>query len=224
MSRRALVGAGLPLLALSIYLSIWAICRSSGHCISMFWQGESADEPMTTSLVLTKSDFNGIEPINVDVYLENPSRRTLIHRQFSPISSSVGLPYFEFVDLVSGEEFSLCPGLFAESDEWCRWYQPGPYDSKYGVGEFKMPARSKVHLLSGDLRKMISDAKTHCSMYLIEPVWAGPDHAETMNEYRKIVAFAEKFERGRAYEIRVWADAVSNAVRINVLPANAADR
>ena len=68
---------------------------------------------MTTSLVLTKSDFNGIEPINVDVYLENPSRRTLIHRQFSPISSSVGLPYFEFVDLVSGEEFSLCPGLVA---------------------------------------------------------------------------------------------------------------
>ena len=124
----------------------------------VYAQAEPTSEPIRTELKFSKSRYNAGEPILVDVYVENLTKRDLTRRQFSPESSIIPLPAFVFVRAAKGnakgKEFGIPPGLYG--DDWQAWYQPARGRSAYSIGDFSLPAGKKVHLLHGDLRLTVA--------------------------------------------------------------------
>ena len=113
------------------------------------WPARKTQEMIETDLKLEKTQFNATEPIIVDVYVENPSAQDVRRNQFSPESSSVGLPKFEFVRVSDGKKTTLPPGLFG--DDWDAWYQPASGWDAHRVDGFILPAGRKIQALHGTL-------------------------------------------------------------------------
>ncbi len=178
--------------------------------------GAEITQGITTELTLAKTYFTNTEPIIVDVYVENSTTQDVHRAQFSPFSSSVGLPSFVFVRVSDGKEFPLNPGLLG--DDWDAWYQPASGREAFQVGDFALPASKKIHLLHGDLRETVVRARQHCQRALDEEhlLMDRPDNVSTKKSYEEIVKFADDFLRGGSYDIRVRAYSASSVVRIHV--------
>jgi hypothetical protein len=179
------------------------------------------DDPrITTQLSVSTPKGNASGPIIVDVFVENIRRSDIRKDQFSPISSSVGLPIFRIVAVPSGQDVSISPGLFAETpNAWDDWYQPASGADAYRVGGFSLRAGVRVHLLHGDLRRMVQEAGEYCQRHLSEggPL-DKPEAAATKKEYEDVSRFARRFGDGGEYDVTVWAYARSNTVRIRIAP------
>jgi len=170
-----------------------------------------------TDLTFYKTKFDKLEPIIVDVFTENRTLHDITRRQFSPISSSVGLPDFVFADAQTGKKCSIPPGLFG--DNWKRWYKPVSGRDAYQVGEFILPAGKRIHLLHGDIRAMVRNAREYCRHALDEKsLLENPSNAATKTEYLEIVRFADQFLGGGSYDISVKAYSQSETVRIQISP------
>ncbi len=180
------------------------------------------DPRITTELVVAK-DKDRIEagqPIIVDVYVTNSTSEDIRENQFSPLSSSVGLPDFTIVSVASGQRVSISPG-FAEARDWDSWYQPSRRAGAGETGAFILPAGQRIHLLHGDLRLTIEHAWKHCQRILAErsgPI-ERPDMAGTRKYYEDIVRFSQLFRRGGVYELTVWAYARSNTITLGIEPS-----
>ena len=83
-----------------------------------------------------------------------------------------------------------------------------------------LPASKKIHLLHGDLRETVVQARKHCQRALHEDrvLMDRPDNASTKKSYEEIVKFADNFLRGGSYDICVRAYSVSALVRIEIEP------
>lgn len=184
-------------------------------------QAESKDaatplaEPIKTELKLKNTRFRADAPIMVDVWVENQTEQDIERKQFSPISSSVGLPDFEIVRVPDGKEFSIPPGLFG--DDWDQWYQPVSGKKAFSVGGFSLPSRKRIHLLHGDLRLTVVRARERCQRALDEDsTLKRPDNASTKKHYQEIVRSADDFLSGGTFDIRVRAYSRSQTIRITV--------
>jgi hypothetical protein len=197
--------------ALTLIAAIWVptVCT----------EAEPPANPIRTELRIAKSRFKTGEPILVDVYVENVTKRDLTRPQFSPESSIIPLPAFVFVRVVKGDakgkEFGIPPGLLG--DDWKAWYQPARGQAAYSVGDFSLPAGKKVHLLHGDLRLTVARAREHCQRELDQRVlMEGPENASTKKSYQEIVRFADEFLAGGTYDLYVRAYSKSAAVRVRI--------
>lgn len=182
-------------------------------------QGIAADiAGVTTELTLVKTNFTNTEPIFVDVYVENSTTQDVHRPQFSPLSSSVGLPSFVFVRISDGKESALPPGLYG--DDWDSWYRPASGRESFQVGDFVLPPNKKIHLLHGDLRETVVRARQHCQRALLEErgLMDKPDNASTKKSYEEIVRFADEFLRGGSFDVHVRAYSTSRSVRILIGP------
>ncbi|NQT15032.1 MAG: hypothetical protein HQ582_19910 [Planctomycetes bacterium] len=184
-----------------------------------FWAGpasvEQQPEPIRTELQVKGTRFKADAPILVDVWVENQTKQDLVRNQFSPISSSVGLPDFVLVRVPDGKPFSIPPGLFG--DDWDRWYQPVSGKGAFAVGKFTLPPGKPVHLLHGDLRRTLVRARDHCRRELDEKLLLEqPDNAGTKKHYQKVVRFAEGFLSGGTFDVWVRAYSKSGKARITV--------
>lgn len=176
---------------------------------------------ISAELHLSKVKFKNGEPIIVDVYLENSSREDIRQNQFSPLSSAIGLPDFLITPLQQGDGIGIPPGLFVTPDwtpVWDDWYQPAAGRDAYRVGDFVLPAGKRIHLLHGDLRLMIEQAREHCQRALMEDgsLMEKPDQASTKKRYGNIVRFAGQFLSGGLYELTVCAYVRSNTLRFEI--------
>jgi hypothetical protein len=171
---------------------------------------------ITTELTLVKTHFTNTEPIIVDVYVENSTTQDVHRAQFSPLSSSVGLPSFVFVRVSDRKESHLNPGLLG--DDWGAWYQPTSGRDSFRVGDFVLPAHKRIHLLHGDLRETVVQARQHCQRALKEDrlLMDRPDNASTKKSYEEIVQFADDFLDGGSYDVHVRAYSASPVVRISI--------
>jgi hypothetical protein len=178
----------------------------------------ATDPRIRTEVVTTAQTPKGGEPIVIDVYIQNLEREDIQKRQFSPISSQVGLPTFRIVKVPQEDEVLLPPGLFVKApDDWDNWYQPASGRDAHGVGSFVLPSRARIHLLHGDLRQMVQAAGEYCQGQLAEgTLLEKPETAATKKEYENIVRFARQFALGGVFDVTVWAYARSNTVRIRV--------
>ena len=167
---------------------------------------------IVTSIVLSDTTFRIDEPIIVDVYIENVTDRDLRVYQFSPISSSVGLPRFNIVDMATDSSLSIPPGLYGAISQWEHWYQPADGRGAFKIGAFVLPSKERIHLLHGDIREMLRRARQHCSSTLERSVMT---EANTKKSYRKIVAFADRFLEGGDFRISVDAYTLSPEVTIH---------
>src|SRR5262245_36883721 len=108
------------------------------------------DPKIATRLTIRTPAGGADGPILLDVDIENLERTDIRKNQFSPLSSSVGLPLVRIVSVPSGEVIRIPPGLFAERpDVWDEWYLPASGESAYRVGDFVVPAGARIHLLHG---------------------------------------------------------------------------
>jgi len=172
-------------------------------------------EPIKTELKLKNTRFRADAPIMVDVWLENQTEQDIERKQFSPISSSVGVPDFVIVRVPDGKEFSIPPGLFG--DDWDQWYQPVSGKRAFSVGGFSLPSGKRIHLLHGDLRLTVVRAREHCQRALDEDsTLKRPDNASTKKHYQEIVRSADDFLSGGTFDIRVRAYSRSQTIRIAV--------
>ena len=171
---------------------------------------------ITTELTLVKTRFTNTEPIIVDVYVENSTTQDVHTSQFSPLSSSVGLPSFVFSRVSDGKESHLNPGLLG--DDWDAWYQPTSGRDSFQVGVFVLPAHKRIHLLHGDVRETVVRARQHCHRALKEDrqLMDRPDNSSTKKSYEDIVQFADDFLRGGSFDVRVNAYSASPVVRISI--------
>jgi hypothetical protein len=172
-------------------------------------------EPIKTELKLKNTRFTADAPIIVVVWVENQSEQDIERNQFSPISSSVGLPSFLIVRVPDGKEFSIPPGLYG--DDWDQWYQPVSGKRAFSVGGFNLPSRKRIHLLHGDLRLTVVRAREHCqraldAKFLLER----PDNASTKKSYQEIVRSADDFLSGGTFDICARAYSKSQTIRITV--------
>jgi hypothetical protein len=176
------------------------------------------DPRIKTQLTVTNPRGKPGQPIVIDVHVENLDQADIRKNQFSPISSSVGLPTFRIVTVSGGEEVAIPPGLFVENPgDWDRWYQPASGPGASQVGAFVLPARTRVHLLHGDLRLMIEQAGAYCQRELATgTLLEQPEARATKQYYQDLVRFARRFSAGGAYDLTVWAYAQSNTVRIQI--------
>ena len=176
------------------------------------------DERLVVRLVFSKPQYDSSEPIHVDVFVRNITTKNIKYRKFHPYSSSVGLPCFMFSTDAHSEEFYLPPGLFGNDwNDWPRWPPADPNSPSDGM--VTIPAEKEIHLLSGDLRAMITQARADCAHSLDSRLWDGQEHATTMDYYREIVAFCTRFLRdGGSYRVRVKAYGTSDAVPFIVAP------
>lgn len=179
---------------------------------------QKTDLRIKTQLTVTNPTGKPGEPIVIDVHVENLDQVDIRKNQFSPISSSVGLPTFRIVTVAGGEEVTLSPGLFVEdAGDWDSWYQPASGPAASRVGAFVLPARTRVHLLHGDLHLMIEHAGAYCQGELAKgTLLEQPDARATKQQYLDLVRFARRFSAGGAYDLTVWAYAQSNTVRIQI--------
>jgi hypothetical protein len=116
-----------------------------------------------------------------------------------------------------GKEFGIALGLYM--DDWDQWYQPASGKEAYSLAKFSLPAGKWIHLLHGDLRLTVARALEHCQGSLDEaPKVIPPDNAGTVKSYQEIVAFAEDFLKGGAFDVYVRAYSQSQTVRINIAP------
>ena len=177
-----------------------------------------AHSGIRAELNLGKEKFKNDEPIIVDVYVDNSSVEDIRQNQFSPFSSSVGLPDFLITSLEHGERLTIPPGLFVDPPDWDDWYQPARGGEASMIGDFVLPAGKRIHLLQGDLRLMIEHARKYCQRVLAEEksLMEKPDQATTKKEYEKIVRFAEQFLGGGSYQLTVCAYARSNTVSFDI--------
>lgn len=189
-------------------------------------------EPIKTELQLSVSHYRVGDPIVVDVWLENQTGKDIDRPQYSPFSSSVGLPKFIIRRVPSGWEYSIPPGLYGAGESWGSWYQPDSEKTAsiagnrtlketVAVGRFVLPAGTRVHLLRGDLRRTILHAREHCQRALEDDrSFNQPDTASTKKHYQDIVRFADDFLKGGIFEISVHAYSRSQVVRITIDPGN----
>ena len=178
-----------------------------------------SDPGIKTQLTVTNQTSKRGQPIVVDVHVENLDQVEISKNQFSPSSSSVGLPTFRIVTVSGGEEVMMSPGQFVvdPDEDWDSWYQPASGRGAYQVGAFILPAKTRVHLLHGDLRLMIEQAGTHCQRELARgTLLEQPEARATKEYYQDLVRFARRFSSGGAYDLTVWAYAPSNTVRIQI--------
>lgn len=184
----------------------------------VIFQSMAADinQGIKTELTLAKTHFTNTEPIVVDVYVENPTMLDVLKKQFSPVSSSVGLPSFIFVRVSDGKETGLNPGLLG--DDWSAWYQPASGQKSFSVGDFVLPAGKRIHLLHGDLRETVVRARQYCQRALDEDrlLMDRPDNVGTKKSYEEIIRFADDFLSGGSYDIYVRAYSSSPVVRIEI--------
>lgn len=165
--------------------------------------------PLTVDLKVSASHFPAGEPIMVDVWIENQTDKEIRRPRFSPISSIVGLPKFVVRREPGGWGFAIPPGLYGEVESWASWYQPAA----------QFPAGGRVHLLRGDLRQTLLNARAHCQRTLQdEKAWTRPDTASTKASYEDIVRLVDDFLGGRTFDISVDAYVRSQAVRVTVEP------
>jgi hypothetical protein len=185
------------------------------------WELPTTDPRIKAEVVAGSHAVKTGEPIVVDVYIQNLERGDIQKRQFSPLSSMVGLPTFRIVQIPRREEILLSPGLFVETrDEWDNWYRPASGRDAYHVGFFVLPAGARVHLLHGDIRQMVLEAGEYCQRNLAEGrLLDRPESAATKKQYQDITRFARQFQGGGVYEVTVWAYAVSNTVTIQITPS-----
>jgi hypothetical protein len=178
----------------------------------------ATDPRIRTEVVTAAKTRKAGEPIVIDVYIQNREREDIQKRQFSPISSQVGLPTFRIVKVPEGDEILLPAGLFVKApDDWDNWYQPASGRDAYQVGSFVLPAGARIHLLHGDLRRMVHAAGEYCQGQLAEgTLLEEREAAATKKEYENIVRFARQFAAGGVFDLTVWAYARSNTVRIRV--------
>jgi hypothetical protein len=176
------------------------------------------DKRLAVRLVLSKSNFEGGEPIRVDVFVRNLTQRDIQHPEFHRYSSIVGVPTFRFSADGSSEEFALSPGWTSEWYGWPRWTAADPESPS--AGQVTIPAGPEVHLLAGDLRALVSQSRKECGRLLDGRLWEGPAHAATLAHYRRVEAFCTRFLRdGGAYHVRMRAYGMSDAVPFAVAPA-----
>ena len=168
-----------------------------------------------TELKLKDFRFKADAPIIVDVWVENPTEQDVKPNQFSPLSSSVGLPSFIIVRVPDGEIFSIPPGLYG--DDWDQWYQPVSGKKAFSVGGFSLPSGKRIHLLHGDLRLTVVRAREYCQRALDEKfLLERPDNASTKKSYQEIVRLADDFLSGGTFDISIRAYSKSETVRITV--------
>ncbi|MFC1735224.1 hypothetical protein ACFL1X_03845 [Candidatus Hydrogenedentota bacterium] len=179
---------------------------------------ELSEQPITTELKIEKEHHAANEPIIVDVYVQNMTRQAIRRNQFSPISSSVGLPDFVLRRVPEGKEFAIPPGLFGEGvEDWDKWYQPASGNAAFSVGDFSLPPGKRVHLLNGDLRLTIVNAREHCHRALAEKILLKrPENATTKKSYENIVSFADDFLKGGTFDVFVRAYSDSETFRIQI--------
>jgi hypothetical protein len=184
-----------------------------GGCIDM---SQSADR-ITPSIHLDKSAYGSSEPIFVDVYVKNEVNEDVERAEFSPYSSSVGLPVFHIRKAIGGAEIDLPPGLFSvEEDAWESWYVPSTDEQTRRPRSFRIPSNAKVHLLHGDLRQVIVHAGEFCREKLRSPLVKEGSARE--EEYESVVEFVREFQAGGDFEVSVTAYSRSQAVRFSVSP------
>jgi len=170
---------------------------------------------IATELKMAATRFKPNTPVIVDVWVENRTKQDIERGQFSPLSSSVGLPSFVITRVPDGKEFSIPPGLYR--DDWNQWYQPVSGKEAFSVGTFRLPAGKPIHLLHGDLRRTIVHAREHCQHELDEKfLLERPDNATTKKTYENIVHLADDFLAGGTFDIYVHAYSQSNTIRIMV--------
>lgn len=178
----------------------------------------ASDPRIKTEVVTATQPRKAGEPIVIDVYIQNLERADIRENQFSPLSSSVGLPTFSIVKVPQGDEIALAPGLFVDTfDAWDDWYQPASGLEADRVGAFVVPAGARIHLLHGDLRRMVQAAGEYCQQELARgTLLEKPEEAATKKHYQNVVQFARLFAAGGEFDVTVWAYSRSNTVRIRV--------
>lgn len=178
----------------------------------------ASDPKIRTEIVTAAQAPKPGEPIVVDVYVQNLEQADLRKNKFSPISSSVGTPTFSIVKVPQGDEMAFSPGLFSPvPDDWDNWYQPAAGRDADSVGSFILPAGARIHLLHGDLRRMVQAAGEYCQEELARGnLLEKPEEAATKKHYENVVRFARQFAAGGVFDVTAWAYSRSNTVRIRV--------
>jgi hypothetical protein len=172
-------------------------------------------ESINTELLSENTQYQVDAPIVVDVWVENQTDQDIEQRQFSPLSSSVGLPDFVIRRVPDGREFSIPPGLYG--DDWNQWYQPASGKAATSVGNFRLPSHKRIHLLHGDLRLTVAHARRHCQSAIDEKFLPErPENASTKKSYQNIVRDADDFLSGGTFDVYVRAYSKSNTIRIVV--------
>ena len=201
---------------LMLALSILTGC--SKHSPSVAINVSEADpqpKSIRTELKLKNTRFKADSPIIVDVWVENQTNQDIERNQFSPLSSSVGLPVFVIRRVPDGRDFCIPPGLYG--DDWDKWYQPVSGKESFSVGAFSLPAGKRMHLLNGDLRLTVARARDYCKRALDEKsLLERPDNATTKKSYQEIVRGADDFLAGGTFDISVRAYSKSEAIRVTV--------
>jgi hypothetical protein len=176
---------------------------------------ETIDPGLAVELIVNKEKFKQDEAIIVDVFVKNLTGEDLLRNEFSPFSSSVGLPTFIITLLEQGREFKIPPGLYVEKSDWRGWYQP----AAGAAGRLVLPPGKRIHLLHGDLRRLMQDAREHSQGVLIEEKrrrLERPGESSTMKHSKEISRCTRDVLRGGSYEMAVWAYSRSNSVRFEV--------
>jgi len=201
---------------LMLALSILTGCSKSSPPASVdIAEANRQPKPIKTELNLKSTRFKADAPIIVDVWVKNQTKKDIERNQFSPFSSSVGLPDFVIVRVPDGKEFSIHPGLYG--DDWDKWYQAASGKESLSAGGFSLPAGKLIHLLNGDLHLTVIRAREYCQRALDEKfLLERPDNASTKKSYQEIIRFADDFLSGGTFDIRVRAYSESETIRITI--------
>lgn len=180
-------------------------------------------------LTFAKTQFESNDPIVVDVYLTNETNRERSTPWYSLVCSGGCHPCFVFAEITTGAEFSLLPGLYTNDFEaYDRWHKAVTRRGASRIG-LTIPAGKTIHLLHGDLREMVTQARDYCAHALREsPLFLREGNTlvrrsiqkanePTRRHYEEVVKFARRFLRGGEYDIFARAFcAESNEIRIRV--------
>jgi hypothetical protein len=181
---------------------------------------QQSTDPIKTELKINDVRFKADVPIIVDVWVKNQTKKDIERDQFSPLSSSVGLPIFVIVRVPDGKEFSIPPGLYG--DDWGQWYEPASKIEAFSVSRFRLPPGDSIHMLHGDLHRTIVRAREHCQRalkneYSVEEKLLIKQHVDgTKKLYEEIVRFADDFLSGGTFDIYIRAYSKSETIRITV--------